>query len=236
MKTIIIETIFLVICSFLTVLSLYILMPSIVYLFRKLKDDFKVENTAVSACSLCSFLCSVILTIFYYKLRNISSMNTSFCSYVRIHRVCSTSLSKCLNNLVFVYRYKMINKTLVFAKRAYALTAMIIHWIFIGLISNLYFQVSINKQPCNLGRFNKSHYGVSYTSSYFPLTLSMCSFVITSILQTIILIEIVKPVYLHYVKTKRATIPNDRTKKLLLRLIFTTLSFSVSDFALAIFG
>ena len=236
MKTVMLETIYLVISSFLTVLSFYILIASIVYLIRKLKDDLKVESTVVSACSLCSFLCSVVVTIFYYKLRNTHSMNKSFCRYVRIHAVCSTVLSKCFSNLVFVYRYKIINKTLVFAKRAYALTVTIIHWMFIGLMSNLYLRISLDNQPCNLDRQNESHYGLSNTSSYFPITISFCSFIITTLLQTIILVEIVKPVYLHYVKTKRTTIPNDRTKKLLIRVIFTTLSFSVSDFALVVYG
>ena len=233
MKTFLLETAYLVISSILTVLSFYALIASTVYLIRKRKDDLKIENTVISACLLCSFLCSVIVTIFYYKLRNIHSIDKSFCRYVRIHTVCSTALSKCLSNLVFVYRYKMIKKTFVFAKRACALTVTIIHWMFIGLMSNLYLRISLDNRPCNLDR---SLYKTSNTSNYFPLILSWFSFVIITFLQTVILVEIVKPVYMHFVKTKRTTIPNERTKKILLRVIFTTLSFSVSDFALVIYG
>ena len=159
-------------------------------------------------------------------------MNRYFCRFFGIYSVSSVALSKCLSSLVFAYRYKMINKPLN-AKRAYVLTVTVIPWIVVGLISTIYFRVAIDKHPCNYYQLNNRS---SNTSISLIHTFTLSTFIITTVLQIIILIEIIKPLYLHYVNMGRATISNNRIKKLLCRVILCTLSFCVSDFALIVYG
>ena len=60
----------------------------------------------------------------------------------------------------------------------------------------------------------------------------MGTFLLGSLCQAAILVEIIKPLVQHHLNLQGTGIPNDHTKKLLCRVIVCTLNFCLTDFAL----
>ena len=223
------DVIYIRINVFLIILSSYILTVTIVYTLRKLKNDLKKENIVVSVCAFCAFLCSVLIAV--VKLKDLYNNNDKlFCTFVGINLIINVAVSKTLCNIVFAYRYKMINKSCssLAAKRAYLFTFLIIVLSVIGLISNIYFWIYKVRQPCKNGQINESNYAFGF--------FILGNFVIGTFFQTIILVEIIRPLFKHHMNMSRATIPNDQIKNLLCRVIVCTLNFCITDVALIIYG
>ena len=223
------EVVYIPIYVLLNILSSYILTASIIYTLHKLKDDLRNENIVVCVCSFCPFLCSILITVL--NLKDLYNNNDKFyCTFVGISLITNITLSKVLCNIVFAYRYKTIHKSLnsLAARRAYIFTVLIIVLSIIGFLSNIYFWTYKVRQPCNYGRIDKSNYAFGF--------FILGTYIFGTFFQTVILVEIIKPLFNHYVSMSRTTIPTNQTKNLLCRVIVSTLNFCVTDFALLIYG
>ena len=135
------------------------------------------------------------------------------------------AINKCSSNLIFAYRYKTVNKRrLILSKRAYFYSIFIVAISAFQILFDVFYFTLATKdgqERCLFLKINfKKH-------SFHVLTIALC-FTIVTIMQTVILVEIVKPIYKHLNNTSR--ISNRSLKFTLYRVVIFSLLFSMSDF------
>ena len=122
--------------------------------------------------------------------------------------------NRCFCNLIFAYRYKTINRrnSLFAANKAYWFSIVI---IVLSVLQTIFDCVSFSIYQIDTPNcFNLSLKVGTYiysTCSYY-LLLAIC--------QTVILVEIVKPISNHCMRMNNTTIPNDEIKSNFLQSCF----------------
>ena len=217
-------------CTLIT--SSYLGIASFTYLLKTFKSKRRNENIIVFLCSVFSIPFSVLyfLLVLHYENDGTLLSNSLLCKvYIKTFET-TVVINKCLCNAIFALRYKTLNKTiswLNFSKRvlgfsvativisAFQLVFLHIYTLFVSvytLKTCLHFKIDSEKHLI------------------YILAVLGCLF-ITTILQTVILIETVKPICNH---SNNLSNSNNRLRNILKRIIISTLLFAISDFGLVV--
>ena len=178
---------------------------------------------------LCSFS-SLTCTLFYqiYELqysgdKNLKS-NRTICFVMPLVYKTTIAANRCFCNLIFAYRYKTINKSmsLFAANKAYWFSiAIVVLSVLQTIFDCVYFFIyQVDSSNC-FHRSLKVGIYIYFTCIYYLLL---------TIFQTVILVEIIKPIFNHCIRMNNTTISNDEVKSSLYRVVFSTFLFCLSDF------
>ena len=220
--------------GFFVLLSMYLTATSFIYLRQHKRGKMNKENFLVYSCSLYTF----VLTAFYLVFEILRdgeelSMNSKFScvSIPLLYKLCITVI-KFFGCLIFVHRYVRINqiKLLAAPKKFKILPAMYVFVsiaYFIGhIIPGAIIQASTNRDKCNYEKLFVNVSGFSYFSG--------ACFVLKTILQTVILVEIIKPMYKQYLKSTNSTSLNRILRKTLNRVVCCAIILTVGDIGVII--
>ena len=198
-----------------------------VFLVRNYNYKQKKENIVVLLCSISSLTYTVVHAFYdlHYSNNN-SQLNGNICFAIHILYKSTIATSKCFCNLIFLYRYKTINRRIsIFPiKKAYWFSiGIIIFTALQGIFDNIFFWVVATKDkecfemPLKLG---KRVYFISMGLMYF----------LVAFFQTIILCEIIKPIFKHCTRLNSSALSSKRVRATFYRVVLSTLVFCVSDF------
>ena len=180
------------------VISSYISLASFTYTLRKhLSDKFFKENVICFLTSLCSLVCSTYNLIACYAYVNEANIMT--CPLFMVLYSTVVTASRCFSNLVFACRYKTINQNnrVLAEKRAYAFTVSIVVVSVVHLVFTYLYAGFVPLNNCRQGTV-KGARGYLY--------FSIACYMLITFLQTVILVEIIKPVFKHCMHLNTTTI------------------------------
>ena len=212
---------------FLAFLSSATTMSCFVFLIRNFKSKHTKENAVVFLCSASCFAYTMFYSNYDLYLGSTESLKStgSICSVMPFLYQTTFVANKCFCNLIFVYRYKTVNKRVcIFAvKKAFWFSvSIIIVTVFQTIFSYVHFS-SIDHKGC----LNKT---VKRTNNRIYLVLTGLLYILVSIFQTVILYEVIKPIFKHCVRLKNSALSITILRKRFYRIVITTLVFSLSDF------
>lgn len=207
--------------------SCYLALANFVYFIQEGNNERKTENFIVFLAVLICVSCSILFFAVDFQHEVLKYLcNTSPTVYKS-----SVVFSKCLCNIIFVKRYKAIKRrsSTFSVKRAYCFSFCI---IAISLILLTFDQILFYL-------FNKTSFLDCFPLEELRLNLYQISvvlgyFLITTVLQTVILVEIIKPLCRHVEQINNSYITNESIKRTLNRIVVCTFIFSLSDFGLVI--
>ena len=211
---------------FLVTLSVVSTIFCLVYLLKKFKSKRTKENFVVLLCSFSSLTCTLFYHMYelhYWEDKSITS-NRTICFVTPLVYKTTIAANRCFCNLIFAHRYKTINRriSLIAANKVYWFSIVI---VVLSVLQTIFDCVSFSiYQKDTTNCFNRSLkvgiYIYSKCIYYFLL----------AIFQTVILVEIVKPIFNHCMRMNNTTISNDEVKSSLYRVVFSTFVFCLSDF------
>ena len=216
---------------FLAFLSSVTTIFCFVFLIRNFKSKHTKENTVVFLCSVSCFAYTIFYSNYdlYYGSNESLKSTESICFVMLFLYQTTFAASKCFCNLIFAYRYKTVNKRVcIFAvKKAYWFSVgIIIVTVLQTIFSYIYFS-STNSKDC----FYKS---VKRNNNRIYLISTCLLYILVSIFQTIILYEIIKPIFKHCIRLNTTALSITNLRNSFYRIVFTTLVFSLSDFGIII--
>jgi len=206
----------------------------LVYMLRKIKSKQLKENCVVLLCSVAE--CGNAFFYCYYDLyyqQHLKLGVGAICTVMPLVYKISIAINRCCCNLIFAYRYKTINKisSIFAAKRAY--------WFSIGIVL---FSVAHTVVDCiyftviNPKRVDCFSLNLEVSEKYGGYIYAVNgSYLVIAVFQTIILKEIIKPIYNHCTRLSNSTISKDSIRSSLYRIVLSTLVFSLSDFSALLF-
>ena len=182
-------------------------------------------------CSFITVPCSILyfFVVLHYKKYDTLLSSSSLCKSSNDMFKTILIINKCLCNLIFAYRYKTVNSSEIkaFTKTLVFTTTIVIISLFQITFDHLYtfFMLSFQKQECFYFNYDLKQHLV------YIIVMVGCMLVAT-ILQTGILILILKPICNHMNNSSR--ISNECIYSLIKRIFFCTFLFAASDFGLVI--
>ena len=208
--------------------TFYTTFASFAYALKSANRSKIKENIIVSLCAFISLACSVLYSVIGFLYPKTGYM----CVFAQIVYKASIVLSKCFCNLIFAYRYKEINRrsSVLAANRAYKFSIGIITISIILLVFDQVYFFLVFK-PSNLMCIQTNVISKIQTNLIVKIVM-LGGFLVLTVLQTVILVEIIKPIYEHF--TRRLSISNNDLRATLYRVVSCTLVFCLSDFGLVI--
>ena len=206
--------------------SCYLALVSFVYFILSIKKGKNCENFFVFLAAL---ICVPVSFLFIFVDFQFPALEY-LCKTTPTINKTAMIFSKCLSNIIFAKRYVAINKrSSVFAvRRAY--------WFSVCIIVVSLAQLAFDQVHFYLFQFSNffSCYPLEEKNqiNLYQVVVVLGIFLITTVLQTIILVEIVKPLFRHLGQVSGSSIGNGNIKRTLKRVVVCTLVFSLSDFGL----
>ena len=208
---------------FLVTLSVVTTVFCLVYLLKKFQSKQTKESFIVLLCSFSSLTCTLFYHVYELHYSNGKNLKTNRTIWFVMPIVYKTTIAanRCFCNLIFAYRYKTINRriSLFAANKAYWFSIVI---VVLSVLQTIFDCVSFSIYQIDTPNcFNLSLKVGTYiysTCSYY-LLLAIC--------QTVILVEIVKPISNHCMRMNNTTIPNDEIKSNLYWVVFCLSDFCV---------
>ena len=217
-------------CSwFLVSLSSVTTIFCFVFLIRNGDSNKTKENIVVLLCSISSLTYAVIHATYDLHYSNNESLQLSgyICFAMRILYKSSFATSRCCCNLIFLYRYKTINNRIsIFAvKKAYCFSVGIIVVTVLKSIFDLFFSFWAFDTK------NSDCFRMTLKSEMRIYLISMASlYLLVAVFQTIILCEIIKPIFKHCTRLNSSALSSNNLRRSFYRVVLSTLVFSLSDF------
>ena len=100
------------------VISAYLGIASFIYMLKIFKSEKRNENIIVFLCSFLSIPSSVLyfLVALHYKQHDTLLSNSSLCKISINTFKATVIINKCLCNGIFAYRYRTLNKNIIWLK------------------------------------------------------------------------------------------------------------------------
>ena len=169
------------------------------------------------------------LLVLHYKNDGTLLSNSPLCKVYTKTFVTAVVVNKCLCNAIFAYRYKTPNKTiscLKFSKRVLVFSAATIFISAFQLVFLHIYTLFINiyiREKC-------LHFNIDSGEHLIYILAVLGWLLVTTILQTEILIQTIKPICSHL--NNNLSNSNNRLRNILKRIVISTLLFATSDFGL----
>ena len=221
--------------ALLVLFSMYLAITSFIYLIRNYKGKRNKENCFVFMCCLLTFALSTFYFVFefLYGGKQNSIKSKFLCVLIPIVYETSITVSKVFSSLIFVYRYELINqRRLIYApKISNIFVAMIMVFSVLHFAGQLLFvtvtQTTSDFDEC---RYHKLFIHENVLYSYF----SGGCFILMIILQTILLVEIITPIYKHYLKSTTMYSSNSKLRNTLYRVVWCSIMLLGGDIGLVV--
>ena len=215
--------------------SMYLTATSFTYLLQHYNGKRKKENCFIF---LCCFL-TLVLSTFYFVFEFLRdgkdySINSKFlCVLIPLVFKACITVSKVFSSLIFVYRYELINqrKLLAAPKRSKIVPAVFVLFSIVQFLGHVIF-VTIIQSTSKLDKCNYEKLFITNSVSYSYFTAGC--FILKTILQTIILVETIKPIYKHCVKSTVASSFNNKLRNTLYRVFCCSLILTTADIAMIV--
>ena len=218
------------------VFSAIITLCCLIYLFKNIGSKQKKENSVVFLCSVSGFVCTFFYCyyeVYYFENQDLQA-DGAICIIMPIVYKITLAINRCSCNLIFAYRYKTINKlsSIFAARKAYWFSIIIIVVFILQTIFDcIYFSAPYFKPKLtDCLSFNLE---VEVHVATYIYATNGC-FLITLISQTVILVEIIRPIFNHFTRLNKSTISNNSIRSSLYRIVLSTLVFCLSDFCIII--
>ena len=185
------------------VISSYISICSFVYILRKRSrcGHFK-ENVINFLTSFCSLTCSTYnLSVYHFGDATMTSQ--TICTLSSIVYGTVVTVSRCFCSLVFVCRYKTINQNnrAVAERKAHQFTVSITVVSILHLVFTYFYTGFVHRTNCEQGL-------VKGDKGFLFMGVGILCYTLITLIQTVILVEIVKPVLRHCMHLNATTISN----------------------------
>ena len=211
-------------------LSVYLTTASFTYLLQHYKGKRNKENFFVFICSLLTFALSIFYFVFefLYGGKQHSIKSKFLCALTPIVYKTCVSVSKVFSSLIFVYRYDLIKQRRLLAapKRSKVFAVVIILFSVLQLTAHLVhvtlFNTDTSLDEC---RYDELFINENMLYRYFLGGL----FLLKTVLQTTILVEIIKPIYKHYLKSTTAYSSNSKLRNSLYRVVWCSIMLVAGD-------
>ena len=219
------------ICAVL--LSIYLTTTSFIYLLQHYKGKVNKENIFVFFCSLLTFALSTFYFVFELLRggKEYTIKSKFLCVLIPLVYQTSIMVSKVFSNLIFVYRYETINRLLTAPKRSKILAVVIIYLSLLQFVGRVIFltviQSTSSLDECS---YDKLFIPENVSYSYFA---SGC-FILMIVLQIIIVVEIIKPIYKNYLKSTTAYNLNGKLRNTLYRVVWCSIMLVTADIGLLV--
>ena len=187
-------------------ISSYISVCSLVYTLRKRHrgGGFFKENVVCHLTALCSLTCSAY-NLAVYRFGDAIMTSQSTCTLSSVVYGTVVTASRCFGNLVFACRYKTINqnnRAVAVKRRAHQFTVSITVVSLLHLVFTYFYTAFAPRMTnCEQGR-------VEGGEGFLFLGVGILCYTLITLIQTVILVEIVKPVARHCMHLNATTISN----------------------------
>ena len=213
--------------------SAYLGIASFIYLLKKFKSSQRNENIIVFLCTSFSIPCSVLyfLLVLHYEHDDTLLSESFLCKVYAKTFATTVIINKCFSNVIFAYRYETLNKNITwlkFSNRVLVFSAAIIvisafQLVFLHIYT--FFIIILIQKDC-------FYFNID-TEEHFIYVLVILGFLlVTTILQTVISIQTIKPICKHL--NSNLSNSNNRLRNILKRIVVCTLLFAISDFGLVV--
>ena len=211
---------------FLVTLSVVSTIFCLVYLLKKFNSKRTKENLVVLLCSFSSLTCTLFYHMYdlHYSEDEIIRSNRTICFVTPLVYKTTIAANRCFCNLIFAHRYKTINRriSLFAANKAYWFSIVIVVLSVLQTIFDCVFFYVHQNEITNCFNWSLKVGIYIYSACTYYLLLA--------IFQTVILVEIVKPIFNHCMQLNNTAISNDEVKSRLYRVVLSTFVFCLSDF------
>ena len=210
----------------LALVPCYLALASFVYFIQNIKQGKSCENFFVFTAAL---ICVPVSFLFLFIDFQVPALEY-LCKTTPTVNKTAMIISKCLSNMIFAKRYEAINKrSSIFAhRRAY--------WFSVCIIVVSLAQLAFDQVHFYLYKFSDffSCYPLEENSltKLYQIAVVLGIFLITTVLQTIILVEIIRPLFRHLGQVSSSHIASGNVRRTFKRVVVCSLVFSVSDFGL----
>ena len=217
--------------TFYVLLSMYLTTTSLIYLVQHYKGKKKKENFFVFLCSFNTFALSTsYLVVEFLSGGNKYSIKNNFlCVLIPFTYRSPIEVSKVLSSLIFVNRYERMNQrtTLAVSKRSKIFSAFIIFFSIVKVVG----QVVYGVKSQTTSKLDGCFHGELYTNVVYSYLSGGC-FLLKTILQTFIFVEIIKPMYKHCRKSTVAN--NNKVRDTLYRVVWCAIMMSAGDIGMVV--
>ena len=200
-----------------------------VFLVRNRSSKQMKENAVVLLCSISSLTYTVFYALYdvNYSINKSSQLSGYICYVMPIVYKSTIATSKCFCSLIFAYRYKTVNRRIsVFsAKKA--------HWFSVGIITITVLQFMFDKVffwlvvPKDFDCFSKP---LKFGNCIYMVSMGLM-YLLVAVFQTIILCEIIKPIFKHCTRLNRSILSSNSLRSTFYRIVLSSLVFTLSDFS-----
>ena len=217
-------------CLLLTV-SIYKATVSLAYSIQDPEKIRRKENIVVFLCTLLTVICSVsyFLQVLHYARFDRLEKSSLLCKFSSTSYKVALVISKCFCNLVFANRCRTINrKCSALAKRAYCYSV----WIIVISVCQLVFDFFYFMFATVPSQKNCLYLEINFNKHSIHVAVMIICFMFATVMQTVILVEIIKPIYRHV--NNSSSIQSRNLRSTLYRVVACSLIFSLSDFGFLI--
>ena len=216
-------------------LSVYLTTASFTYLLQHYKGKRNKENFFVFICSLLTFALSIFYFVFefLYGGKQHSIKSKFLCALTPIVYKTCVSVSKVFSSLIFVYRYELIKQRRLLGapKKTKIYSAMIILFSILQFTGHVIYVTAFR----GTSERNQCRYGELFTNeNVFYGYVSGGMFLLKTVLQTVILVGIIRPIYKHYLKSTTAYSSNSKTRNTLYRVVWCAIMLLAGDICLVV--
>ena len=186
--------------------TVYIFIANVVYTIRKRNSPLFKDNMIGCMSILCSLVHSTFDEVLSIMRTKEAFSDDLLCKVMSIKLPTLSTLSRCFSSTIFLHRFKAINQNnqkVLKARRAYLFTVSIyvlsLVLITFRYINAFFFQIF---ELCKLGKPDAIEYSEVFRD------IGMVCHIFIGMLQSIVLVEIIKPIFRHCLKLNGNTISN----------------------------